>query len=90
MSNQIFAIIQTNRASLKKYISTFKKRKEPNESLIAPRPLPSYTQLIYYALIAVNKESVMHTISIKFRGFKTIDREEYEKEITKIRYSWNA
>ena len=86
----MFIRIQTNRAKLKKIISSFGRNAVANESLIAQRPLPKELFKYYVAFASVSEGSKNQKLLQSIKNHKIITNSEYDKEVAAIKYFWNA
>lgn len=84
----IYGKIQTNRATIKKYLEKFKTIKRVNESMTAPRPLPQRLQTKYYAVIKFVPASSSYNYFNARKGFEFLEQSDYEKELDSIKYCW--
>jgi len=89
-TNIIYGKIQTNRASLKKYMDVFTKHKTGEETCISPRPKPGKAQIFYIAILKFPEETVNRRYFTKMKNFTELSKEAYEAEIGAVEYSWEA
>jgi hypothetical protein len=89
-SKVTFGKVQTNRASLKKYMELFKRNKQGDESFISPRPKPGTYQEHYFALLRFSEETKNNIYFKSLKGFKTLSEEDYKKELELIKFYWEA
>jgi hypothetical protein len=90
VSKTVFGKVQTNRAILNKYLDTFKKNKEGDESFISPRPQPGKYQPHYFALLKFSDETKNQTYFTKQKNFTALTEEEYNQELEPIKFYWEA
>lgn len=88
--NMIYAKIQTNRASLKKYLIYFKYNKEQGEVLMAPRPQVGEDQRYYVAYLIVMKNSANYLSAKRFKGYRELNKKIYSKIVGKMEYFWSV
>lgn len=85
-----YARIQTNRATLAKFLKEFEAYLAPGEELSAPRPLPKSFQKFYVAYIQVADHGENHQRAKRFKNYTEISREDYLESIEGINYSWSV
>jgi len=90
MPTIVFGKIKTNRYTLLKYLTEFKAKKEPDESFIAPRPLPGNLPSDYYGITAITVGSSNYSFFTKLKTFQVITEEHYKTELNSIKYKWTA
>ncbi len=86
----IYGKIQTNRASLKKYLAIFTKHKTGEERCISPRSLPGQIQAFYVALFSFPEDSVNLRYFSKMKSFQEMSTESYEAECSGTKHFWEA
>jgi len=86
----IFAKIQTNRVSLKRYLTSFQYNRVVGEVLIAPRPEQGKEQRYYFAYLIVKRNSVNYLNANKFKGYKELNKETYSKAVGQVEHPWSA
>lgn len=89
-NSYIYCVVQTNRATLQKYIAEFKRNITDNEELIAPRPLLRQNHNYYHAYIKAIRNGANHIRAKSFKNYKEIDESEYKKTIQEIEHSWRV
>ena len=77
MSDKSFGLIQTNRATIKKYLTIFQRNKQGSESLMAPRPEFGKHMPHYVVLCEFSKESRNRSYFRSLKNYKTLTEEEY-------------
>jgi hypothetical protein len=90
MQRITFGRVQTNRATLKKYLDLFRKNKQGGESFISPRPQPGKYQEYYYALIKFPEETRNARYFTALKNFKPLSEVEYNDELSRVQFYWEA
>ena len=82
--------VQTNRASIKKLLTSFQSCIEIDEHLVSPRPLPGEVFAFYFALACVKHDGKNIGIVKKFKHCKEITIQDYEDEKASIKFAWSS
>ena len=82
--------VQTNRMTLSKIISEFRRNITKGESLVAPRPLPKTIFAFYFALCAVAHGGVNEKLVRRFKNSSELSASEYEEQLSLIEFSWTV
>ncbi len=90
MQSVKYARVQTNRSTLKKYIEVFKRLKDPDEELVAPRPLPGTMQMSYFALLRLKSGSENCKFFEQSEKCAFIKKPEYERLKNGLTYTWTV
>ena len=85
-----FGKIKTNRVKLRQYLEHFTKKKQGDESFIAPRPKPGSMTASYYAILSFPEESPNATFFCASKSFVPLTEEEYENERAQIGAFWEG
>lgn len=85
----IFAKVQTNRVTLKKYMHSFQEDHITGERLIAPRPLPGEMQGGYILYLKLKKDSNNYISAKRFKKYFELSKQKYNEEVSLVKYSWD-
>ncbi len=83
-----YAKVQTNRVSLKRFMSIFQENISKGEICVAPRPKPGVMQYSYCAYLQAKQDSYNYSVAKKFKGYTELTKKKHTALVSKTKYSW--